>query len=82
MDNKIDLKNKLTPLQYEVTQNEATEPAFKNEYWNNHEDGIYVDIISGKPLFSSKDKYDSGCGWPSFTKPIDDSLIEYKSDEK
>ena len=82
MDNKVDLKNKLTPMQYEVTQNEATEPAFKNEYWDNHQDGIYVDIISGKALFSSKDKYDSGCGWPSFTRPIDDGLIEYKSDEK
>lgn len=82
MDNKVDLKSKLTPLQYEVTQNSATEPPFKNEYWDNHEDGIYVDIISGKPLFSSKDKYDSGCGWPSFTQPIDADSVKYNADYK
>jgi peptide methionine sulfoxide reductase msrA/msrB len=68
--NKEDLKKKLTPLQFKVTQEEGTEPAFKNEYWNNKEDGIYVDIVSGEPLFSSLDKYDSGTGWPSFTKPL------------
>lgn len=62
---------KLTPLQYEVTRKNGTEPPFQNEYWNEFRDGIYVDVISGKPLFSSKDKYDAGCGWPSFTKPID-----------
>lgn len=60
---------KLTQLQYHVTQENGTEPPFQNEYWNNDEEGIYVDVISGKVLFSSKDKYDSGCGWPSFTKP-------------
>ncbi len=74
------LKNKLTPLQYEVTQNNGTEPPFHNKYWNNKAEGIYVDIISGKPLFSSKDQYDAGCGWPSFTKPIEDSEILEKKD--
>ena len=67
---KSDLQKKLTPIQYEVTQNSGTEPPFNNEYWDKEEEGIYVDIISGKPLFSSQDKYDAGCGWPSFTKPI------------
>ncbi|WP_067618012.1 peptide-methionine (R)-S-oxide reductase MsrB [Alicyclobacillus acidiphilus] len=77
MSSKEDLKNKLTPLQYEVTQNNATEPPFRNEYWDNHQEGIYVDVVSGQPLFSSRDKYDSGCGWPSFTKPISlDRVIE------
>jgi methionine-R-sulfoxide reductase len=65
-----DLKKKLTPLQYNVTQKDATERAFSNEYWNNKAAGIYVDVVSGEPLFSSLDKYDSGTGWPSFTKPI------------
>jgi peptide-methionine (R)-S-oxide reductase len=60
----------LTPRQFEVTQNAATEPPFRNEFWNTHEDGIYVDIVSGEPLFSSTDKFDSGTGWPSFTRPI------------
>ena len=64
-----EIKSKLTPIQYEVTQNEGTEPAFRNEYWDNHEDGIYVDVVSGEPLFSSLDKFESGTGWPSFTKP-------------
>ncbi|MCA1054539.1 peptide-methionine (R)-S-oxide reductase MsrB [Rossellomorea aquimaris] len=80
MKDKKDLKKKLSPIQYEVTQNNGTEPPFRNEYWNEFEDGIYVDIVSGKPLFSSKDKYDAGCGWPSFTKPIDDEEIEQKED--
>jgi peptide methionine sulfoxide reductase msrA/msrB len=65
-----ELKKKLTPLQYNVTQKGATEMPFANKYWNNHEDGIYVDIVSGEPLFSSRDKFDSGTGWPSFTKPL------------
>ncbi|MCZ8515746.1 peptide-methionine (R)-S-oxide reductase MsrB [Paenibacillus filicis] len=74
------LKRKLTPLQYEVTQNNGTEPPFKNEFWDNHREGIYVDIVSGEPLFSSLDKYDSGCGWPSFTKPIIAANVKEKSD--
>lgn len=65
-----DLKKRLTPLQYQVTQEDGTEPAFQNEYWNNKRDGIYVDVVSGEPLFSSTDKYDSKTGWPSFTKPL------------
>jgi peptide methionine sulfoxide reductase msrA/msrB len=65
-----ELKKKLTAEQFAVTQNSATEPAFHNEFWDNHKPGIYVDIVSGKPLFSSLDKFDSGCGWPSFTKPV------------
>jgi peptide methionine sulfoxide reductase msrA/msrB len=64
------LKQELTPMQYAVTQNAATEPAFRNEFWNNHKPGIYVDIVSGQPLFSSLDKFDSGCGWPSFSRPL------------
>lgn len=64
------LVEKLTPLQYEVTQCSATEPPFRNEFWDHHEPGIYVDVISGEPLFSSTDKFDSGTGWPSFTKPL------------
>ena len=70
-----ELKNKLTPLQYDVTQNSATEMAFDNIYWNNHKKGIYVDIVSGEPLFSSTDKYDSGTGWPSFTKPLEEGNV-------
>jgi peptide-methionine (R)-S-oxide reductase len=77
MENKEELQKKLTPIQYEVTQNNGTEPPFRNEYWNEFREGIYVDIVSGKPLFSSKDKFDAGCGWPSFTKPLtDDEMIE------
>ncbi|MGG5254074.1 peptide-methionine (S)-S-oxide reductase MsrA [Neobacillus sp. SM06] len=75
-----ELRKVLTPLQYEVTQNNATEPPFRNEYWNNAEEGIYVDLISGEPLFSSKDKYDAGCGWPSFTKPLRRQELEEKLD--
>ncbi|WP_213423069.1 peptide-methionine (R)-S-oxide reductase MsrB [Bhargavaea massiliensis] len=73
--NKEDLKQKLTPMQYKVTQENGTEPPFQNEYDAHFDDGIYVDIVSGKPLFSSKDKYDAGCGWPSFTKPIEDMEV-------
>ena len=72
----------LTPLQYEVTQKEGTEPAFNNEYWNNAADGIYVDVVSGEPLFSSTHQYKSGTGWPSFWQPIDEELIETKKDYK
>lgn len=79
-DNKEELKKKLTPMQYEVTQNNGTEPPFHNEFWNHQEEGIYVDLISGKPLFSSKDKFDAGCGWPSFTKPIEETEIIEKND--
>jgi methionine-R-sulfoxide reductase len=67
---KDDLKKKLTPIQYHVTQEQGTERPFQNEFWDHHEDGIYVDIVSGEPLFSSLDKFDSGCGWPSFAKPL------------
>lgn len=77
---KDKLKEKLTPIQYEVTQNNGTEPPFRNEYWDEFGDGIYVDIVSGKPLFSSLDKYDAGCGWPSFTKPIDEEELTEKKD--
>lgn len=77
---KDNLKERLTPLQYEVTQHSATEPPFRNEYYANEKDGIYVDIVSGKPLFSSTDKYDAGCGWPSFTKPIEDIEIVERTD--
>ena len=74
-----ELKKKLTPEQFAVTQEAATEPAFANAYWNNHQPGIYVDVVSGEPLFSSLDKFDSGCGWPSFSKPADGSkIVEHK----
>jgi peptide methionine sulfoxide reductase msrA/msrB len=74
---KEELKKKLTPLQYEVTQEKGTERAFNNEYWDNKKEGIYVDIVSGEPLFSSKDKFKSGTGWPSFTKPIaEENVVE------
>ena len=72
--------NNLTAQQKYITQKNGTEPAFQNEYWNNHRDGIYVDAASGQPLFSSKDKYDSGTGWPSFTRPIRQSSIVEKTD--
>ena len=74
------LRKELTELQYEVTRNNATEPPFDNEYWDNEEDGIYVDIITGEPLFSSLDQYDAGCGWPSFTKPLQRMELEEKLD--
>ena len=74
--------SRLTDTQYQVTQNEGTEPPFRNEYWNNHESGIYVDVVSGQPLFSSIDKYDSRTGWPSFTKPIEPEAVTTKTDWK
>lgn len=80
MKDNEQLKRKLTELQYEVTQNKGTEPPFANEYWDNKKAGIYVDIVSGEPLFTSLDKYDSGCGWPSFTKPLSEEQIKEKSD--
>lgn len=75
------LRKQLTPLQFEVTQNCGTEAPFANEYWNNKREGIYVDIVSGEPLFSSKDKYDSGTGWPSFTKALEPTNIVERKDE-
>jgi len=75
-----ELKQKLTPIQYQVTQHEGTERPFQNEYWNNHEAGIYVDVVSGEPLFSSLDKFESGTGWPSFTKPLVPENIKTKTD--
>lgn len=77
---QVELKRKLTPLQFKVTQEDGTEPPFKNAYWDNHEPGIYVDIVSGEPLFSSTDKFESGTGWPSFTKPLAPENITEKSD--
>ncbi|UAL50682.1 peptide-methionine (R)-S-oxide reductase MsrB [Bacillus sp. CMF21] len=77
---KSNLKEKLTPIQYEVTQNNGTERPFQNEYYDLEQDGIYVDIVSGKPLFSSTDKYDAGCGWPSFTQPITEHEVVEKKD--
>jgi methionine-R-sulfoxide reductase len=77
---KEQLKKELTPMQYKVTQQDGTEPAFNNKYWDNKSEGIFVDIVSGEPLFSSLDKYDSGTGWPSFKKPLDPSDIIEKDD--
>jgi methionine-R-sulfoxide reductase len=73
-------KQRLTPMQYRVTHESATEPAFQNEYWNNHDQGLYVDVVTGRPLFSSEDKFDSDCGWPSFSKPVDGNEIQEKHD--
>ena len=78
---ETELRKKLTPEQYYVTRENGTEPPFHNEYWNNHKAGIYVDVISGEALFASTDKFESGTGWPSFTKPIDPSHIKEKSDK-
>jgi peptide methionine sulfoxide reductase msrA/msrB len=75
-----ELRRTLTPLQYEVTQQAATEPPFHNEYWDNHKPGIYVDVVSGEPLFSSLDKFESGTGWPSFTKPLDSANVREDTD--
>jgi methionine-R-sulfoxide reductase len=77
-----ELRKRLSPLQYEVTQHEGTERPFSNEYWNNKRPGIYVDVVSGEPLFSSLDKYDSGTGWPSFTKPMEPDNINSRTDFK
>ena len=77
---KQELERALSPEQYTVTQREGTEPPFRNEYWDNHAAGIYVDVVSGEPLFSSLDKYESGTGWPSFTKPIDPANVTTKTD--
>src|SRR5262245_18137256 len=77
-----ELKQRLTPEQYQVTQHEGTEPPFRNEYWDNHEPGIYVDVVSGEPLFCSTDKFDSGTGWPSFTRPIDPTNVREHEDRR
>lgn len=79
---KEELKKTLSPMQFKVTQEEGTEPAFSNEFWDNKKDGIYVDIVSGEPLFSSRDKFDSGTGWPSFTRPLNKESIVEKTDTK
>ncbi len=76
---KEELRKRLTPIQYEVTQNNGTEPPFANEYWEHKEEGLYVDVVSGEPLFSSLDKFDSRCGWPSFSRPLhEEGLVEKK----
>jgi methionine-R-sulfoxide reductase len=75
-----DLKRSLTPAQYQITQHDGTERPFNNEYWDNHRSGIYVDVVSGEPLFSSLDKYESGTGWPSFTKPLETGNVREKTD--
>ena len=79
---KEELQKKLTPEEYGVTQNEDTEPPFRNKYWDNHEAGIYVDVATGEPLFTSLDKFESGTGWPSFTRPIDKKNVVEKSDHR
>jgi peptide methionine sulfoxide reductase msrA/msrB len=79
---KTELKSTLTEMQYRVTQEDGTEPPFRNEYWDNHAEGLYVDVVSGEPLFSSRDKFDSGTGWPSFTKPIHSDAVKIKTDYK
>ena len=79
---KEELKKRLTEIQYEVTQNEATERPFSGEYDEFFEEGIYVDVVSGEPLFSSKDKFDAGCGWPSFSRPIQNTTLTEKEDHK
>src|SRR5262245_28732840 len=78
--NEQELRRKLTPEQYHVVRECGTEPPFRNAYWNNHEEGIYVDVVSGEPLFSSREKFDSGTGWPSFTAPLEKGNIASKTD--
>ena len=77
-----ELKDRLSPLEFKVTQQDGTERAFQNEYWDNEKEGVYVDVVSGEPLFSSKDKYKSGSGWPSFTKPLEEDRVVKKEDRK
>ena len=77
---QAELKGRLTPMQYQVTQMAATEPPFQNEFWNRKDKGLYVDVVSGTPLFSSEDKFDSGCGWPSFTQPVDPASVVERRD--
>lgn len=77
-----ELKHKLTPVQFDVTQHEGTERPFQNEYWDNHQDGIYVDVVSGEALFSSRDKFESGTGWPSFTRPLVTENVKTKTDRQ
>jgi methionine-R-sulfoxide reductase len=77
-----ELRRRLTPEQYHITQEEGTERPFQNEYWDNENAGIYVDIVSGEPLFSSLDKFDAGCGWPSFTQPIETDILSTHTDRR
>ena len=79
---QAELKQRLTPMQYNVTQNDATEPPHRNEYWNNEADGLYVDVVSGEPLFSSREKFNSSCGWASFDKPLEPENFVEKTDGK
>jgi methionine-R-sulfoxide reductase len=78
----VELRGRLTPEQYKVTQHEGTEPPFRNAYWDNKQPGIYVDIVSGEPLFSSLDKFDSGTGWPSFTRPLEPDNVVTRTDRR
>jgi methionine-R-sulfoxide reductase len=77
-----ELKKRLSPTQYKVTQEEGTEPPFRNEFWDEHREGLYVDVVSGEPLFSSRDKFDSGTGWPSFSRPVDEDSVRERTDYK
>lgn len=77
---QAELKQRLSPIEYDVTQREATEPPFQNQFWNNHTQGLYVDVVTGEPLFSSRDKFDSGTGWPSFTRPVEATRVVSHSD--
>lgn len=79
---QAELKQRLTPMQYDVTQNDATEPPHRNEYWNNEADGLYVDVVSGEPLFSSREKFNSSCGWASFDKPLEPENFVEKTDSQ